>query len=342
MMEPLEFTFGACKSFIRFEDSVKLSDMTSRKDTVTVFDLNTYSLFGKDTSNPVVLNPGESSKCWQSVEKIIRKAVHSGLGRDGVIIGVGGGVICDLASFSASIYMRGCRLVLIPTSLLAMVDAAIGGKTGININSYKNMAGTFYPAEEICLFIKAIKSLPFREYKAGLAEAIKTAMIGDADLFNLLSEKIHEIMDRQPQILKEIIHRCIIVKGRVVEQDFREAGKRAILNLGHTFAHALEAVSGFKHWNHGEAVAWGLAKAVELGERIGVTEKGYAHSVKKILSDYEYRLETGGSISASELIQAMHADKKKRGGMMRLVIQRGICDTFLEHIEDGQIRAILS
>ncbi|MBA7626782.1 3-dehydroquinate synthase [subsurface metagenome] len=342
MRRLLRFSFGNFRSQIQFEDLLDIYHALSRTDVLTIFDRNTHSLFGRDAPNPVVLEPGERSKSWQSAEKIIQTALSLGLGRDSLLLGVGGGMICDLAAFSASVYMRGCRLILVPTSLLAMVDAAIGGKTAINIGGYKNMVGTFYPAEEIRMAIPVLKSLPPREFKAGLAEVIKTAMLGDAGLFKLLETKQPEIMARDNQALEEIVRRSIAVKGRIVEEDFKESGGRAVLNLGHTFAHALEAAGGLETWNHGEAVAWGLAKAVDLGLKLGATDKEYARAVKKILSDYRYQLEVEEDIAVHELIRAMHVDKKKKAGKLRLVIQRRICDTFLEHIEDALILEILN
>ena len=261
-------------------------------------------------------------------------------------------MVCDLAAFSASVYMRGCRSILVPTSLLAMVDASIGGKTGFNFLGYKNMIGTFYPAELVVMSLEALKTLPEREYKAGLAEVIKTAMLGDAGLFKLLAVNRKEVLARDPDLLEEIIHRSISVKAGIVEEDFRERGKRAILNLGHTFAHALEAVTGLEVWNHGEAVAWGLARALELGVRIGVTGKDYADSVIKLLADYEFRLEAGSVIGGnrrnnlmplktSAIIRAMYADKKKREGKLRLVLQRGICETCIEFVGDKLVAEVL-
>ena len=184
-------------------------------------------------------------------------------------------MVCDLTAFAASLYMRGCRLTLVPTTLLAMVDAALGGKTAVNLGSAKNLVGTFYPAEELVhLDPRPGHAAAQRELRCGLAEAIKTALLGDADLLDLLRRPARGAAPRgDPAALEQTVFRCLAVKGRIVENDLRESGERAVLNLGHTFAHALESATGFRRYRHGEAVAWGLGRALELGVALGVTAR---------------------------------------------------------------------
>lgn len=325
MSSALKFHFTDFTTTVNFRESLDFS-LLEKQDTLTVFDENTFSLFGRGAPNPVILPAGEQSKCWENTDKIIQSALRLGLGRDGRMVGIGGGVICDLTAFSASIYMRGCSLFLVPTTLLAMVDAAFGGKTGINILKFKNIAGTFYPASEVRIIIPLLSSLPAREFKSGLAEVIKTAMVGDAELFTLLQERREQVIAAEPALLEEIVARCIRVKGKIVEQDLKESGKRAILNLGHTFAHALETVTALQQWSHGEAVAWGLIMALRLGEGLGVTDNSYTEVVHSMLKGYNFSLDIGEG-SARGLLQAMDADKKKQGKKLRFILQRGIEDT---------------
>jgi 3-dehydroquinate synthase len=256
------------------------------------------------------------------------------------VIAVGGGVICDMTAMAASVYMRGCGLELVPTTLLAMVDAAFGGKTGVDFAGYKNMVGTFYPASRVIVATQCLSSLPEREYFSGLAEAIKTAMIGDAELLSLLEDRRDEVMSRSPAVLSEIVRRCLSVKGSVVTGDFREKGMRAVLNLGHTFGHALESCTGFTGWTHGEAVAWGICRSLKAGVELGITGKRYVGRIMDILKAYGYRLET--DVSVSELIAAMGKDKKIRQGKIRLVVPRGPADVKVVEADDALLEKVLS
>ena len=310
------------------------------EDALPVFDDNTARLFpNRSLRQCVVLPPGEKAKEWSSIEKIINMAIESSYGRDGCFCGIGGGVICDMTAFAASIYMRGCSLILVPTTLLAMVDASLGGKTGIDFGGYKNMVGTFYPAQEVRFCPELLKSLPEREYLSGIGEIIKTAMLGDRELFDILKKEKDRIMGRDPQILKDIIERCIMVKGRVVEEDLNERGVRVTLNLGHTFAHALESVSGFSDWSHGEAVAWGLLMAMETGEELGITDNYYALDVRKILEQYNFRLYA--EFNPDKLIDAMNQDKKKKGGVVNFILQKRIERTIIQPVDRDIIHAVL-
>lgn len=336
----LDFNFGGYSSRVIIQNSLDLPAWAGNRPTLSIFDENTFRMFGKGTAHSLVLVPGESSKSWSGADKIVQEAIGIGLGRDCLFLGVGGGVVCDLTAFSASIYMRGCRLSLVPTTLLAMIDAAVGGKTAINVRNYKNMVGTFYPAESIHIYIPLLDSLSDREFKSGLAEAIKTALLGDRELFTLLNERRIEILSRDPQLLAEIVRRCIVVKGRVVAEDFREQSSRAILNFGHTFGHALETAAGFGTWTHGESVAWGIGRALDLGLRLGLSDPEYVGLVKRLLIDYGFEL-SKGLAGAQEIVRAMHADKKKVDGKLRVVLQGGFGNTVVEVVGDEDLTAVL-
>ncbi|MBI9097238.1 MAG: 3-dehydroquinate synthase [Spirochaetaceae bacterium] len=310
------------------------------EDALLVFDENTAALFPeRSLRNSIVLPSGEKAKNWQSIDKIIKGAIDASLGRDGCFCGIGGGVICDMTAFAASVYMRGCSVILVPTTLLAMADASLGGKTGIDYEGYKNMVGTFYPAQEVRYCPDLLKSLPDREFLSGIGEVIKTAMLGDRELFRYLKENRDLIMERDSDTLKEIIKRCIMVKGNVVEEDLNEKGLRAILNLGHTFAHALESVSGFSDWSHGEAVAWGLLMAIETGVELEITDNYYALEVRKMLEYYNFQLYA--DVDTDKLIQAMNQDKKKKDGIINFILQKNIEDTIIRPVDSDIIHSVL-
>ena len=308
--------------------------------SVTVLDSNTAALFGAGAPNQVRLQAGEMAKHWESVHTVLFRCAESGLGRDATIAGIGGGVICDITAFAASLYMRGCRLVLVPTTLLAMVDASLGGKTGIDFLGYKNLVGTFYPAHRIVIAARAVKSLPDREYLSGLAEVIKTALIGDADLLRLLETGRERILSREPAVVEEMIRRSLAVKGRIVQEDPRENGIRALLNLGHTFGHALESATGFAGWTHGEAVAWGIGRALSAGIRFGMTDPAFARRVRTLLRAYGYRMQADAGFDT--LKAAFGMDKKRTAGTARLVVPCAVGDVRLRDASPEDLAAALA
>ena len=337
-MEFRKFSFGAYRSEVIVDRDFALPPTAKG---LYVFDENTKRLFGPDATESIVIQSGERNKNWPSVELILQRALERGLARDSRFTGVGGGIICDMTAFAASLYMRGCRIELVPTTLLAMVDAGLGGKTGINFEGYKNMVGSFYPAEKVYIFPAVLGSLPEREYRTGLAEVIKTAMLGDRELYDMLRREQGRIESREESLLREVILRCIAVKGRIVEQDLREAGTRAYLNLGHTFAHALEAEQQFKGWTHGEAVAWGMAKAMDLGVLMGTTTPEYAESVLSLLGSYGFRTTVEG-IDPDSLIEAMGKDKKKRKGRLRVVLQKDLGKTVVVEADKSELKKVVA
>ncbi|MFW6387773.1 MAG: 3-dehydroquinate synthase [bacterium] len=306
-----------------------------------IMDVNTAPLSPLGTqSRQVVLPAGEVGKSWPAVEQILRKAVNDELDRDSVFVGLGGGVLCDMVAFAASIYLRGVEVILIPTTLLAMVDAAVGGKTGINFAGYKNIVGTFYAAGEVRIVPEMLATLPQQEYRSGLGEVIKSAVLADESFVSLLETRREAVLARDEDTLLEIIRRSVALKAHVVAQDYREKGSRAFLNLGHTFAHALESTAGFGEWTHGEAVAWGIARALELGKMAGITDPAHAERIQALLSAYGYRVEAGVA-DVDGLITAMRQDKKRRGDRVRFVLSRGVGDTVVESVDEATVRAVL-
>jgi 3-dehydroquinate synthase len=279
-----------------------------------------------------ILEAGEARKNWASVEKILRSAHDAGLGRDSLFIACGGGVVSDLAGFAASIYMRGVPLCTVSTSLLGMVDAALGGKTGFDLFDIKNLAGSFYPARLVYICTESLATLPPAEWKSGMAELIKTAILDGEDFFRLLEkfpsekflpEKFPPEGDPSGAGLREALSRAIAYKGRIVEEDPRETGgRRVLLNLGHSFGHALESSLGLGQISHGEAVAWGIARSCELGQYAGITPPERARRIITLLNHYGYetaaphpRLEDTG-----RFMQALGRDKKNRRGKPVFII----------------------
>ena len=342
LQDPLEFQIGEYKTRVLFpSDAESLLRGPDNLKVLTVFDSNTFGLLGAGSGPSMVLPPGEEYKTMDSVLDILSEAIERGLARDGLFLGVGGGVICDMTAFAASLYMRGCRVILVPTTLLAMVDASLGGKTGIDFRGYKNMAGTFFPAEELRIYPEILLSLSEKEFRNGLAELIKHAFLVKSELLEFLKVHKKEILERRPAVLTRIIRDSIRVKGDFVERDFKEQGERAFLNFGHTFGHALESVSDFSGWSHGEAVAWGMDKALKAGILMGETDREYGESVASLLLDYGFCLEASLP-DPEKLIDAMDKDKKKKSGKVRFVLQHRWGETFQKEIPREILKAVLS
>ncbi len=283
---------------------------------------------------------GEWNKTRETWAELTDAMLKARVGRDGAVVALGGGVTGDLAGFVAATFLRGVPYVQVPTTLLAMIDASVGGKTGVDFAGLKNLVGTFYPASRITVTPPVLAKLPPREYLSGIAEVVKTAMIGDPGLMEVLRSRREAVMARDAGLVEEIVRRCLAVKGGIVEEDPREQGRRAVLNLGHTFAHALESCSGFSGWSHGEAVAWGTGRAVRAGLLLGETDPGYAEQTVSLLGAYGFRLEARAE--PTDLLQAMRMDKKRRGGAIRLVIPRGPGDVVIRDGEDDLILRTLT
>ncbi len=222
----------------------------------------------------IELVDGEEHKRWSTVEGLLGRWLDRGLHRGDTVAAVGGGVLTDTVGFAAAVYLRGIHWTAIPTTLLAMVDASVGGKTGVNLDQGKNLVGAFWPPRLVVIDVTTLATLPERELRAGFAEVIKTAWIGDHGLLGMMSPDGRTTFETfSPAEWEELVMRCVAVKARVVSADEREAGQRAALNLGHTLGHALEAATGYRRFLHGEAVAWGLLAAARLGRRHGVLSR---------------------------------------------------------------------
>ncbi len=270
---------------------------------------------------PTVLTipPGERSKRWSMAQKLLRSLAASGMGRDGLVLALGGGVAGDLAGFVAATYLRGVDFIQIPTTLLAQVDASVGGKTGINLPEGKNLVGAFHQPRLVLCDTSLLATLGVREIRSGLAEALKHGVLADAAYYQGVVERLAPALRRDPEALAWIVAGSCAIKARVVCADEREAGVRAHLNLGHTVAHAIEAAAGYSRFRHGEAVAVGMVAACRLAERMGVCQPGLGDEVVGALR--AAGLPTGApGLAVDALMEAAASDKKRTQGRVRWVL----------------------
>ncbi len=271
---------------------------------------------------PVIAVPaGEPSKSIATFGRICEFLATEMIDRAGTVIAVGGGVVGDLAGFAAAAYLRGIDFWQVPTTLLAMVDSAVGGKTGINLAAGKNLAGAFHQPRMVFCDMALLATLPPREFAAGMAEVIKTGLLADAALFEQLAAE--PPLSATDARLADIVRRCCVVKADVVQADEREtapSGGRALLNLGHTFAHAVEAIAGYGTYLHGEAVAIGLVAAARLSEKLGLIDTGAVHRVRDTVAANGLPVRLRTPLPAADLLDAMQRDKKVRQGRLRFVV----------------------
>jgi 3-dehydroquinate synthase len=280
----------------------------------------------RDTGAPssvIRFPPGESSKTLDRWGGLVEQLADSGMGRDGCVVAVGGGVTGDLAGFAAAAYARGVQLVMVPTSLLAMIDSAIGGKTGVDLRAGKNLAGAFHDPRLVVVDPATLDTLPPGELRTGLAEAVKHGAIADAGYLDGMEETAESVLALEPSAVDPLVRRSIAIKAGVVERDSREAGERASLNFGHTVAHGIERVTGYAV-PHGQAVAIGLVAEARIGERTGVTAAGTADRIERLLRAFELPVRIPGHVDPAALLDASRSDKKARAGMVRYTLLEAI------------------
>jgi 3-dehydroquinate synthase len=282
----------------------------------------TLRSLGKTVLN-IVLPAGEGSKTLASIQEITGQLLSAGFGRDCSLCALGGGVIGDIAGFAAAAYQRGVNYLQVPTTLLAMVDSSVGGKTGVNHPLGKNMIGAFYQPRVVIADTDTLDTLPEREFRSGLSEVIKYGLISDQGFFSWLEDHMDAVMARDTAALMHIIERSCADKAEVVTRDEQEGGLRAILNLGHTFGHAIEAASGYGTFLHGEAVAIGIIMAADLSRRLDL--------IRESEQDRIYALMEGAGLPTlaprlpvTEYLRFMQVDKKAQGGQVRFILLRGI------------------
>lgn len=268
----------------------------------------------------VLIPDGEEYKDYFWSYHILSKLLEAGLDRSSVIFALGGGVIGDITGFVASTYMRGISYIQVPTTLLSQVDSSVGGKTGVNHPLGKNMIGTFYQPSLVWIDVETLKTLPPREFLAGMAEVIKYGIIRDKEFFNYLYKHSREITDLNPEHLTNIIYRSCQIKADVVSQDEREAGLRAILNFGHTIGHAIETITGYRRFLHGEAVAIGMVYEANLANKKGLIKQYTVNKIRSLVRRYKLPHRIDFPYHKSEIFKAMAIDKKAVSGRLRFVL----------------------
>ncbi len=279
----------------------------------------------------LALPDGEEHKNVLGWQRVIQALVDLRATRDATIVALGGGVIGDLAGFAAATYMRGIRLIQVPTTLLAQVDAALGGKTAINLRAGKNLIGAFHQPAAVLADLHVLATLPEREYRAGLAEAVKYGLIADAEFAHWCLAHAPGLNARLDGEIEYLVHKAVAHKAAIVTADEKEIGERALLNLGHTFAHALETATGYRHFLHGEAVAIGLYLAARLSERLGLVEAGAAQSVAELLSALALPVHIPAGISPAALLERMRLDKKATVEGLRLVLLKALGEAIIHN-----------
>ena len=283
---------------------------------------------------------GESAKRPEVAAEIWEAMAAIGLDRKSAVIALGGGVVCDMAGFCAATYMRGIPCVLVPTSLLAMVDACVGGKTALNLEAGKNLVGTFSQPAFVCIDTDVLATLPERHLESGLGELAKTAVLYSDDFFFWTLENAPLLRALDGEILREAIVRSLVFKADVIARDvFDRKGVRACLNYGHTVGHALEKLGGFSRFTHGEAVAYGMRFAAELGEAIG-TSPEFVETQGELLDEFGLPA-SALDYSSDEILEAIRMDKKREQGAIRMIIPHDVADWELIRIEDADAREAL-
>ncbi|MDR1482778.1 MAG: 3-dehydroquinate synthase [Synergistaceae bacterium] len=281
---------------------------------------------------PIILSPGEENKSIQGLASLYDEFARLALTRGSLAVAFGGGVVGDLCGFAAATWMRGIRYIQVPTTLLAQIDSSVGGKTAVNIPRGKNLAGAFHQPSLVVIDPVTLETLPPREMRSGMAEAVKYGAIRGAPLFDLTASPLEPC-------LSDVIYECCRVKCEIVSADELDRGERMLLNFGHTFGHAIERESNFGKYRHGEAVAFGMTLAADIGERLGLTSPGVADALRRALASRGIQAEYPGS--AEDLLPALAADKKSVGGGVRMVLLRNIGTAFIRSMSFSEISLAL-
>ena len=301
------------------------------RDTLSGFDLDVC-----------IIPDGERHKTLATYQRVIDELMTCRHNRTTTLIALGGGVVGDIAGFVAATYQRGVAFLQVPTTLLAQVDSSVGGKTGVNHPGGKNMIGAFHQPRCVVADTSVLGTLPRREYLAGIAEVIKYGVIRDAEFFAWLETNIAALLDQQEAALGYAIGRSCAIKAQIVQADEREAGERAVLNFGHSFGHALEALTRYETYLHGEAVAVGMVMAADLSVRAGWMNGADARRIRELIEAAGLPVRVAGDIATEQMLQAMGMDKKVVDGRLRLVLSRGIGSAEItDEIPESMLRATL-
>ena len=289
----------------------------------------------------LALPDGERTKSLKWVARVLNELLRRRYERKAWLIALGGGVVGDLAGFAASIYLRGIPFVQVPTTLVAQVDASIGGKTGVNHLLGKNLIGTFYQPKLVLIDPGALRTLPPREYRAGLAEVIKYGVIADAEFFEFLERGMAQILKLEPAALHRVIRTSCAIKAAVVAEDEREGDRRRILNFGHTVGHALETLGGYRRYTHGEAVAIGMVVAARLAERLGLADASVGMRIRALVERTGLPADLPPR-SASALLRALRQDKKVQDRRIHFVLPDRVGHVIVRPVKESEIRRVLA
>ena len=355
-MRELQVELGARRYPIRIgagllHDAAALRALVPGRHALVVSDENVAPLYlprvlaalADKSLGQCVLPPGEQEKTLARFSQILDALAALGASRDATVIALGGGVIGDLSGFAAACWMRGVRFVQLPTTLLAMVDSSVGGKTAVDLPAGKNLVGAFHQPHAVIADTDTLATLPPREMRAGLAEVVKYGAIGDADFFAWLEINAERLLSRDADALAEAIARSCAHKAGVVARDETEQGERALLNFGHTFGHAIEAEQGFGGLNHGEAVAVGMVLAARLSARLGRAPAADAERLQALLMRFGLPVALPPGLSAEALLARMKLDKKSVSSALRLILWRGLGQAeIVADVAEADVLALLT
>ncbi|HOF21994.1 MAG TPA: 3-dehydroquinate synthase [Bacteroidales bacterium] len=327
-MEEIIVNAGGCLSRIFVgQHREDIARMIPGKGVVIITDDNVYSVYGKEFPGfPVLrIKPGEGSKQLKTVELLAAGLLEHNIDRSGFLLGIGGGVVCDITGFLASVFMRGISFGFVSTSLLSQVDASTGGKNGVNLGEIKNLIGIFRQPEFVVCDTEMLKTLPEDEYFSGLAELIKTGIIGDPSIIESLEKDHQKVRNRDPELLSDLVGRAVKYKASVVTADERESGLRRVLNFGHTFGHAIELHKGIKH---GFAVAAGMELSLRWSRELEYIDNDTCERILNLFSLYNLRFDW--HMSPDDMRKLISHDKKKSGGDIYFVFVKGTGKPFVK------------
>lgn len=328
-----------------------LAGVPRRSRSILVSDELVFSLYGNEALEilhstglqveTAVIKGGEGCKSLSTLSWLYEQMIEKGLDRQSTVFALGGGVVGDLAGFAAASFMRGIGYIQLPTSLLAQVDSSVGGKTGVNLPLGKNLVGAFYQPGLVFADVNLLNTLAEKEYQTGLAEVIKYGIIWDREFFDYLEMNIDLIKARNMDCLIHIVSRCCQIKAEIVGQDEKENGVRALLNLGHTFGHAIEALTEYQKFTHGQAIAIGMVYAARLAVALEMMSEQEAERITTLITNYGLPVQYG-DLNPHTILERMYLDKKSTGGQIKLVLPLGIGKSeVINGISDAQIENIL-
>jgi 3-dehydroquinate synthase len=339
-LKEITITTDNTGSIVKIGESIEnINNYASVENTVIITDENINRLYSSSflKYKTIVIGAGEEIKNISTVEYIIKKLIESECDRKTFILGIGGGVVCDIAGFAASIYMRGLKFGFISSSLLSQVDASVGGKNGVNIDRLKNMIGTINQPEFVICDHKMLRTLPDDEYINGMAELIKTSCLENNGLFQFISDNREKLLKRNEDIISEAVYRSVKFKAEIVEEDEKETGIRKILNLGHTLGHGIEKVKSLKH---GFAVSIGISFALYISINLGLLDISVEREIVSILKYFGLPVKLNEIIDKkdiSEIIDAIRIDKKRGAGGVDFVLLNGIGRSVIKKIDYDEL-----